>query len=48
MDLLILGAGGYRRVVREVAEMVGKYKRIAFLDIHMMFSTRCDRKALCL
>lgn len=32
MDLLIMGAGGHGRVVKEVAEATGKYKRIAFLD----------------
>lgn len=32
MDLLILGAGGHGRVVKEVAEATGKYNRIAFLD----------------
>lgn len=34
MDLLILGAGGHGRVVKEVAEAIGKYDRIAFLDDH--------------
>lgn len=32
MDLLILGAGGHGRVVKEVAEATGKYERIVFLD----------------
>lgn len=34
MDLLILGAGGHGRVVKEVAEATGKYSRIEFLDDH--------------
>jgi len=34
VDLLILGAGGHGRVVKEVAEATGKYVRIAFLDDH--------------
>lgn len=32
MDLLILGAGGHGRVVKEVIVAIGKYNRIAFLD----------------
>ncbi|MCD7955287.1 MAG: hypothetical protein LUG93_05960 [Lachnospiraceae bacterium] len=32
MNLLILGAGGHGRVVREVAEATGQYENIAFLD----------------
>jgi len=32
MNLLILGAGGHGRVVREVAEATGQYGNIAFLD----------------
>lgn len=34
MDLLILGAGGHGRVVKEVAEATGKYNRIDFVDDH--------------
>ena len=34
MDLLILGAGGHGKVVKEVAEATEKYNRIAFLDDH--------------
>lgn len=32
MNLLILGAGGHGRVVREVAEATRQYENIAFLD----------------
>ncbi len=32
MNLLILGAGGHGRVVREVAVATGQYENIAFLD----------------
>lgn len=32
MDLLILGAGGHGKVVKEVAETTGKYNRITLLD----------------
>lgn len=32
MKLLILGAGGHGRVVKEVAEMSGRYEDIVFLD----------------
>ncbi|MCD8366287.1 MAG: hypothetical protein LUC83_10950 [Clostridiales bacterium] len=32
MNLLILGAGGHGRVVREVAEATEQYENIAFLD----------------
>ncbi|XCP85378.1 hypothetical protein ABXS75_00770 [Roseburia hominis] len=32
MDLLILGASGHGRVVKEVAEATGKYNRIDFVD----------------
>ena len=32
MNLLILGAGGHGRVVREVAEATGQYENIAFFD----------------
>lgn len=32
MNLLILGAGGHGRVVRETAEMMGCFDKIAFLD----------------
>lgn len=32
MDLLILGAGGHGKVVKEVAEAIGRYERIVFLD----------------
>lgn len=34
MDLLILGAGGHGRVVKEVAEVTGRYNRIDFVDDH--------------
>lgn len=34
MDLLILGAGGHGRVVKEVAEAIGKYGKIDFVDDH--------------
>lgn len=32
MKLLILGAGGYGKTVADVAEQLGKFDRIAFLD----------------
>ncbi len=32
MDLLILGAGGHGKVVKEVAEATGQYKNIDFVD----------------
>lgn len=35
MKLLILGAGGHGRVVKEIAEATEKYERIAFLDDNM-------------
>lgn len=34
MELLVLGAGGHGRVVKEVAEATGKYTRIDFVDDH--------------
>ncbi|WP_026664648.1 PglD-related sugar-binding protein [Butyrivibrio sp. FC2001] len=32
MTLIILGAGGYGRTIADVAEQIGKYQKIAFLD----------------
>lgn len=32
MNLLIVGAGGHGKVVKEVAESLGKYERIDFVD----------------
>ena len=32
MNLLIVGAGGYGHVAQQVAETVGKYEKISFLD----------------
>lgn len=32
MDLLIVGAGGHGKVVKEVAEAIGIYKKIDFVD----------------
>ena len=32
MNLLIVGAGGYGQLVREIAELTGRYERIDFLD----------------
>ena len=32
MNLLIIGAGQHGRVVKEIAELTGKYDKIAFLD----------------
>lgn len=34
MNLLILGAGGHGRVVKETAEATGMYEHISFLDDH--------------
>ncbi len=32
MNLLIIGAGQHGRVVKEIAELTGKYEKISFLD----------------
>jgi len=32
VNLLILGAGGYGQVVKELAEATGKFNRIEFID----------------
>ena len=34
MKLLILGAGGHGKVVKEVAEATGRYEKIDFVDDH--------------
>lgn len=34
MDLLILGAGGHGKVVKEVVEATGEYEKIDFVDDH--------------
>ena len=43
MNLLIIGAGGHGRVVKEVAEAMNKYNRIDFLDDNSEIAIgKCD------
>ena len=43
MNLLIIGAGGHGRVVKEVAEAMNKYNRIDFLDDNSEIAiSKCD------
>ena len=43
MNLLIIGAGGHGRVVKEVAEATNKYNTIDFLDDNSELAIgKCD------